>query len=115
MLDVLVLLDAVGVEGLAGEVGRLGPVHHGLYLALVGLARRLLRLGSLHLLHLHFQGLLQVGHGPLGQKWEDEKTEEIYFNQNKTSVRELSSMGEPVGVMFFTISSFSFLSAGDKY
>ena len=67
LFDIVILLDAVGVEGLASKMTSstsfpwsLGTVDHRLRLALVRLL--LLRLQSLHLLHLALQRPLQMSH-----------------------------------------------------
>ena len=67
LFDIVILLDAVGVEGLARKMASstslpwsLGTVDHRLRLALVRLL--LLRLQSLHLLHLALQSPLQMSH-----------------------------------------------------
>ena len=67
LFDIVILLDAVGVEGLASEMTSsaslpwsLGTVDHRLRLALVRLL--LVRLQSLHLLHLALQRPLQMSH-----------------------------------------------------
>ena len=67
LFDIVILLDAVRVEGLARKMASstslpwsLGTVDHRLRLALVRLL--LLRLQSLHLLHLALQRPLQMSH-----------------------------------------------------
>ena len=67
LFDIVILLDAVRVEGLASKMASstslpwsLGTVDDRLRLALVRLL--LLRLQSLHLLHLALQRPLQMSH-----------------------------------------------------
>ena len=67
LFDIVILLAAIRVEGLASKMASstslpwsLGTVDHRLRLALVRLL--LLRLQSLHLLHLALQRPLQMSH-----------------------------------------------------